>query len=559
MTDTSSNPRPGGQILIDCLRLHGVDTAFCVPGESFLASLDALHDVPDDIHLVVCRQEGGVANMAEAWGKLTGRPGIGFVTRGPGATNASVGVHTAHQDSTPMILFVGQVARHMVEREAFQEVDFRRMFGQMTKWVAQIDDPARIPELVSRAFHVATSGRPGPVVLAIPEDMQTEAADVDDGQPFRPTQAHPGPADMDRLRQLLAIAERPLVLAGGSPWSIAACNDLKDFAEANQLPVAVTFRRQDLLDNRHPCYAGVAGLGIDPNLKARIDATDLLIVIGAQLGELVTGGYTYFDFPRTRQRLVHVAAGVGELGKLHQFELGINAGMTEFCAAARAMEPVAAEWAAATEAAHADYLAFSSPQPMPGEVNFSEIVGWLSDHLPEDAILTNGAGNYTAWIHRFFRHKQYGTQLGPQSGAMGYSVPAAVAAAVRHPDRVVVSFNGDGCFQMNGQEFGTAVQEGARVIFLVITNGMYATIRMHQERRYPGRVSGSDLVNPDFAALARAYGASGETVVKTEEFAPAFERARAASGPALIELVIAPEAILPTATLSGLRDQARDN
>ena len=559
MTDTSSNPRPGGQILIDCLRLHGVDTAFCVPGESFLASLDALHDVPDDIHLVVCRQEGGVANMAEAWGKLTGRPGIGFVTRGPGATNASVGVHTAHQDSTPMILFVGQIARHMVEREAFQEVDFRRMFGQMTKWVAQIDDPARIPELVSRAFHVATSGRPGPVVLAIPEDMQTEAADVDDGQPFRPTQAHPGPADMDRLRQLLAIAERPLVLAGGSPWSIAACNDLKDFAEANQLPVAVTFRRQDLLDNRHPCYAGVAGLGIDPNLKARIDATDLLIVIGAQLGELVTGGYTYFDFPRTRQRLVHVAAGVGELGKLHQFELGINAGMTEFCAAARAMEPVAAEWAAATEAAHANYLAFSSPQPMPGEVNFSEIVGWLSDHLPEDAILTNGAGNYTAWIHRFFRHKQYGTQLGPQSGAMGYSVPAAVAAAVRHPDRVVVSFNGDGCFQMNGQEIGTAVQEGTRVIFLVITNGMYATIRMHQERRYPGRVSGTDLVNPDFAALARAYGASGETVVKTEEFAPAFERARAASGPALIELVIDPEAILPTATLSGLRDQARDN
>ena len=559
MTDTSSNPRPGGQILIDCLRLHGVDTAFCVPGESFLASLDALHDVPDDIHLVVCRQEGGVANMAEAWGKLTGRPGIGFVTRGPGATNASVGVHTAHQDSTPMILFVGQVARHMVEREAFQEVDFRRMFGQMTKWVAQIDDPARIPELVSRAFHVATSGRPGPVVLAIPEDMQTEAADIDDGQPFRPTQAHPGPADMDRLRQLLATAERPLVLAGGSPWSIAACNDLKDFAEANQLPVAVTFRRQDLLDNRHPCYAGVAGLGIDPNLKARIDATDLLIVIGAQLGELVTGGYTYFDFPRTRQRLVHVAAGVGELGKLHQFELGINAGMTEFCAAARAMEPVAAEWAAATEAAHADYLAFSSPQPMPGEVNFSEIVGWLSDHLPEDAILTNGAGNYTAWIHRFFRHKQYGTQLGPQSGAMGYSVPAAVAAAVRHPDCVVVSFNGDGCFQMNGQEIGTAVQEGTRVIFLVITNGMYATIRMHQERRYPGRVSGTDLVNPDFAALARAYGASGETVVKTEEFAPAFERARAASGPALIELVIDPEAILPTATLSGLRDQARDN
>ena len=556
MPDTaSSNLRSGGRVLIDCLRLHGVDTAFCVPGESFLASLDAFHDV-DDIHLVVCRQEGGVTNMAEAWGKLTGKPGIAFVTRGPGASNASVGIHTAHQDSTPLIMFVGQVARDMIEREAFQEVDFRRMFGQMTKWVAQIDDPARIPELVSRAFHVATSGRPGPVVLAIPEDMQRELVDVDDGQPFHPTQAHPGADDMGRLRDMLAAAERPLVLAGGGAWSTEACDDLKAFAEANDLPVAVTFRRQDLLDNRHPNYAGVVGLGIDPKLKDRIASTDLLIALGPQLGEIVSGGYTYFEFPRLRQRLVHISAGIDELGKLHQFDLGINSGMAEFCAAARAMDPVEPRWQAETAAAHADYLAFSTPQPMPGDVNCAEVVAWLSDTLPADAIITNGAGNYSVWVHRFFRHKQYGTQLGPQSGAMGYSVPAAVAAAIRHPDRLVVSFNGDGCFQMNGQEIGTAVQENANVIFIVVNNGMYATIRMHQERHYPGRVSGTDLVNPDFAALARTYGASGETVTRTEDFAPAFERARAADGPALIELVIDPEAILPTSTLSGLREQA---
>ena len=556
MPDTASPKlRAGGQILIDCLRLHGVDTAFCVPGESFLASLDALHDT-DSIHLVVCRHEGGVSNMAEAWGKLTGKPGIAFVTRGPGASNAAVGIHTAHQDSTPLIVFVGQVARDMIEREAFQEVDFRRMFGQMTKWVAQIDDPARIPELVSRAFHVATSGRPGPVVLAIPEDMQTELADVDDGQPYRTTQAHPGPGDMARLRDMLAAAERPLVLVGGGGWSRDASDDLTAFAEANDLPVAVTFRRQDLIDNRHPNFAGVVGLGIDPKLKERIATTDLLIALGPQLGEIISGAYTYFEFPRPRQRFAHISAGVDELGKLHQFDLGINAGMAEFCAAARAMEPVEARWRAETEAAHSDYLAFTTPQPMPGPVNYAEIVGWLSDNLPEDAIITNGAGNYTVWVHRFFRHKQYGTQLGPQSGAMGYAAPAAVAAAIRHRDRVVVSFNGDGCFQMHGMEIGTAVQEGAKVIFIVVNNGMYGTIRMHQERKYPGRVSGTDLVNPDFAALARAYGAFGETVVTTEDFAPAFERARAAEGPSLIEIVIDPEAILPTSTLSGLREQA---
>jgi len=553
---SSSNLRTGGQILVDCLRLHGVDTVFCVPGESYLATLDAFHDVQDKIDLVVCRQEGGVTNMADAWGKMTGKPGIAFVTRGPGATNASVGIHTAHQDSTPLILFVGQIARDMAEREAFQEVDYRRMFGEMTKWVAQIDSAARIPEMVSRAFHVATSGRPGPVVLALPEDMQTERADTEDGQPYRSAQANPGATDMDKFRDMLASAKKPMVLAGGGGWSAEACADLAAFAEANRLPVATAFRRQDLMDNRHPNFAGVVGLGINPKLKDRLDDTDLLIVLGPQLGEIVTGGYTYFTFPKPKQTMIHISAGVDELGKVYQADLGINAGMAEFCAAAKAMTPVDASWACEAETAHADYMAFSTPPDMPGDVNYSEIVGWLSDNLPEDAVITNGAGNYTVWVHRFFRYKQYGTQLAPQSGAMGYGVPSGVAAGVRHRDRIVVSFSGDGCFQMNGQEIGTAVQQGVKTIFIVVNNGMYGTIRMHQETHYPKRKSGTDLHNPDFAALARAYGAHGETVTKTADFEAAFEHCRAVDGPSLIELVIEPDAVLPTSTLSGIQAAA---
>ena len=553
---SSSNLRTGGQILVDCLRLHGVDTVFCVPGESYLATLDAFHDVQDKIDLVVCRQEGGVTNMADAWGKMTGKPGIAFVTRGPGATNASVGIHTAHQDSTPLILFVGQIARDMAEREAFQEVDYRRMFGEMTKWVAQIDSAARIPEMVSRAFHVATSGRPGPVVLALPEDMQTERADTEDGQLYRSAQANPGATDMDKFRDMLASAKKPMVLAGGGGWSAEACADLAAFAEANRLPVATAFRRQDLMDNRHPNFAGVVGLGINPKLKDRLDDTDLLIVLGPQLGEIVTGGYTYFTFPKPKQTMIHISAGVDELGKVYQADLGINAGMAEFCAAAKAMTPVDASWAGEAETAHADYMAFSTPPDMPGDVNYSEIVGWLSDNLPDDAVITNGAGNYTVWVHRFFRYKQYGTQLAPQSGAMGYGVPSGVAAGVRHRDRIVVSFSGDGCFQMNGQEIGTAVQQGVKTIFIVVNNGMYGTIRMHQETHYPKRKSGTDLHNPDFAALARAYGAHGETVTKTADFEAAFDRCRAAEGPSLIELVIEPDAVLPTSTLSGIQAAA---
>lgn len=557
MADRGSNLRTGGRILVDCLRLHGVDTVFCVPGESYLATLDAFHDHRDAIDLVVCRQEGGVAYMAETWGKMTGRPGIAFATRGPGGTNASIGVHVAHQDSTPLILFLGQVARGMAEREAFQEIDFRRMFGVMAKWVAQIDDPARVPEMVSRAFHVATSGRPGPVVLALPEDMQTEGADAADGQPFHVLQPHPGAAEMERFRTLLAGARRPLALAGGGGWSAGACDDLRAFAEANDLPVAVAFRRQDLVDNRHPNYAGVVGLGADPRLRARVDDADLLVALGAQLGEIVSDGYRSFAFPKPRQTLVHVAAGIDDLGKVHQADLAINAGMAPFCAAARALEPVAPRWSGETAAAHADYLAFSTPGEASGPVDYARIVSWLSDALPEDAIVANGAGNYTVWIHRYFRYKRYGTQLAPQAGAMGYGVPAGVAAAIRHRDRTVVSISGDGCFLMNGQEIATAVRHGAGTIFLVVSNGIYGTIRMHQERHYPGRVSGTDLVNPDFAALARAHGIPGATVRKTEEFAPAFEEARADGGPALIEIALPAESALPTATLSEIRDAAR--
>ena len=553
---SGSNLRTGGQILVDCLRLHGVGTVFCVPGESYLATLDAFHDVRDSIRLVVCRQEGGAANMAEAWGKMTGRPGIAFATRGPGAANASIGLHTARQDSTPLILFVGQVARGMAEREAFQEVDFRRMFGQMTKWVAQIDDAARIPEMVGRAFQVATSGRPGPVVLALPEDMQTERAGAADGAPFRPVQAHPGAGDMDRLRDMLGTARRPLLLVGGGGWSADACDDLQAFAEAFDLPVAAAFRRQDLFDNRRPNYAGVVGLGIDPKLKTRLDETDLLVAVGPQLGEIVSGGYAYFTFPKPRQRFVHVAAGVGELGKVYQADLAINAGMAEFCAAARALAPSRGDRTEWTKSARADYLAFSTAGGMPGAVNYSAVVAWLSDTLPENAVIANGAGNFSIWVHRFFRYKRYGTQLAPQSGAMGYGVPAGVAAGIRHPDRIVVSVSGDGCFLMNGQELATAAQQNVAVIFIVVNNGIYGTIRMHQERHYPARKSGTDLVNPDFAALARSYGAHGETVRRTEEFAPAFERARAAGGPALIELVIDPDAVLPTSTLAEIRADA---
>ena len=550
-------PRTGGQILVDQLRIHGTDLAFCVPGESYLPVLDALYDVRDEIRLIVCRQEGGAANMAEAYGKLTGNPGICFVTRGPGATNASIGIHTAFQDSTPMILFIGQVGSDVVEREAFQEIDYRRMFGPMTKWVAQIDRADRIPEMVSHAFHVAVAGRPGPVVLALPEDMLAATAVCVDAAHFQRVQAYPSPQAMQRLQALLAAAERPLLLLGGGGWSAGACADIQAFAEKNSLPVACAFRFQDLIANRHPNYIGDVGIAINPRLAERVKAADLVLAVGPRLGEMTTCGYTLFDIPRPKQTLVHVHASAEELGRVYQAAVMVNAGMAEFAACAAAMPSAdSGPWQTWFADARADYLANIVPGAMPGDLDLGAVMVWLRESLPRNAILTNGAGTFSIWVHRFYQYGGFRTQLAPTSGAMGYGVPSAIAAKLVYPERTVVSFSGDGCFLMNGQELATAVQYGLPVIFVVVNNGMYGTIRLHQERSYPGRVHGTSLVNPDFAALARAYGATGEIITRTDQFAPAFERALVAGGPALLELRIDPEAITPSTTLSALRAAA---
>ncbi len=553
----SSNLRTGGQILIDQLKIHGVDTAFCVPGESYLAALDALHDARDQIKLIVCRQEGGAAYMAEAYGKMTGRPGICFVTRGPGATNASVGVHTALQDSSPMILFIGQVARDQVEREAFQEIDFRRMYGQMAKWVAEIDDAARIPEYVSQAFHRAVNGRPGPVVLALPEDMLTDRVGIADAGRYKPVRPAPSAAQMQELRDRLSKAKRPLMILGGGGWSAEAVADIRTFAEAMNLPTGCSFRCQDLFDNLHANYAGDVGIGINPKLAARVKNADLLLVVGARMGEMTSSGYTLLDIPVPQQSLIHVHASAEELGRVYQAALPINAGMAEFAAMAKALPPLTSRaWDAETKSAHADYLDWSTPPQVEGPVQMGEIMAWLESRLPEDAIMTNGAGNYATWLHRFHRHRRFRTQLAPTNGSMGYGVPSAIAAKGVAPDRMVVSFNGDGCYMMNGQELATAVQYNLPVIFVIVNNGTYGTIRMHQERTYPGRVSGTDLVNPDFVALAKAYGAHGELVEKTADFAPAFERCAKAGKPAVIEIRLSAEVLTPRQTLSQIRAAA---
>jgi acetolactate synthase-1/2/3 large subunit len=557
MAATPSGLRSGGQILVDALRIHGVDAVFCVPGESYLAVLDALHDARDRIRLFSCRQEGGAAFMAEAYGKLTGRPGICFVTRGPGACNAAIGVHTARQDSTPLILFVGQVARDQSEREAFQEVDCRQMYGPLAKWVAQVDDPRRLPELVSRAFHTATGGRPGPVVLALPEDMLTERAAVADAGPYRVVRPHPGPTDLAAMRGLLAGAFRPLVIVGGSGWTADGCRDLAAFAEANRLPVACTFRRQDVLDNDHPCYVGDLGTATPAPLADRVKQADVLLVVGTRLGEVPTQGYTLVTPPRPKPALIHVHAGTEELGRVYQADVAINAGPAEWAAAARALAPVdAPPWGEWTAGARRDYLATREPDPCPGAVDMPAVMATIRESLPPEAIVTNGAGNYTGWVHRYYRYRRFGTQLAPTSGAMGYGVPAAIAAKVVHPDRPVVGFSGDGCFLMTGQELATAIQYGLDPVLLVVNNGMYGTIRMHQERAYPGRVSGTDLVNPDFAAYARAFGAHAEIVARTADFAPAWARARGAGRAALIELRVDPEAITTRTSLSAIRARA---
>jgi len=546
--------RTGGRILVDNLLRQGVDLAFCVPGESYLPVLDALYDVREQLRLVVCRQEGGAAYMAEAYGKLTGRPGILFVTRGPGATNAAVGIHTARQDSTPLIAFVGQVGGDFADREAFQEIDYRRMYEGVAKWTAQIDRAERIPEYVARAFRVALSGRPGPVVVALPEDMLSAGAQAEDAARVEPVRVGPTPQQMAALRTLLAGAKRPLVIVGGSGWTVQACADLTRFAEANALPVACAFRAQDVFDNTHTQYAGDVGIAINPLLAARVRVADVLLVIGERLGEMVTSGYSLLAVPQPKQSLIHVHPGGDELGRVYQPALAIESSLPEFTAALAAMVPVAEpSWRGSATQAHEEYLAWQAPRPIRGSLDLWQVVATLRERLPEDTILASGAGNYTAWLHRLFRCRRYRSQVAPYSGSMGYGVPSAIAAKLVHPQRTVLSWNGDGCFLMNGQELATAVQYGLAIVFVVLDNGMYGTIRMHQEREYPGRVYGTDLRNPDFAALARAYGADGETVTVTEQFAPALERALASVRPTLLHLRIDPQAITMNATIDEIR------
>jgi acetolactate synthase-1/2/3 large subunit len=543
--------RHGGQILADQLKAQGVTRVFSVPGESFLALLDGLHD--SGIANIVCRHEGGAAMMAEAQGKMTGRPGICLVTRGPGATNASAGVHVARQDSTPMILLVGQIETGHRDREAFQEIDYRAVFGGLAKWVAEIDDTARIPEYIARAFRVATSGRPGPVVLALPEDMLSASVDVPDrAGPIpdaRPDLSAPARAAME----LLATAERPLVVVGGPHWSAEAARDLARFAEAHALPVALGFRRQDYLDNRHPSYAGDLNVGVNPRLAQRLRDADALLVIGSRLGDIETQGYTLLSPQSHGKRLIHAHPDADEPGRVWATDLAITARAPDLVAALAALNAPARRWPDWTAAARADYDWWTTPVTSPGAVKQEQVIRWLSEHLPEDAILTNGAGNYAAWLHRYFTYKQFRTQLAPTSGSMGYGFPAAIAASLEHPGRTVICLAGDGCLQMTLNEMSTAIQHGATPIVIVVNNGRYGTIRMHQEKHYPGRVSGTMLANPDFAALARAYGGHGETVRDGADFPEAFARARAAGTLAVIELVVDEEALGTALTLSAAR------
>ena len=550
--------RHGGRVLVDQLVIHGADNAFTVPGESFLAALDGFYDVKDRLKLVVCRHEAGAANMAEAYGKLTNRPGICFVTRGPGATHASVGVHTAFQDSTPMILFVGDVGSGFRDREAFQEVDFSKMFAPLAKWVARIDDARRIPEYVARAFQVATSGRRGPVVLALPEDVLSEEVQVADARPYVPSVSHPGREAIEHFRQLLAGARRPFVLLGGSGWTREACHDMQRFVEANALPCGCAFRFMDLIDNRIDNYAGDVGIGINPILAERVRTTDLLIAVGPRLGEITTSGYTLLDSPVPRQKLVHVHPGAEEIGSVYQPELGILSDYAPFARSVAAMEPIAdPPWKNSVAEARADFDAWTARRAIPGRVQMWDVIDWINRNTPEDTIFCNGAGNFSQWLHRFHRYTGWRTQIGPTSGAMGYGLPAAIAAKLARPERTVIAWCGDGDFLMTGQELGTAVQHEAAVITIIVNNGMYGTIRMHQEKHYPGRVVGTDLVNPQFAAYARSFGAVGEIVEETAQFGPAFERCAASGKPAVIEVRIDPQAITPNTTLDAIRAGAR--
>jgi len=547
----------GGQLIVNALATQGVERIFCVPGESYLPVLDALHD--SDIHTTVCRQEGGAAMMAEAWGKLTGVPGICFVTRGPGATNATAGIHIALQDSSPMILFIGQIGAGIREREAFQEVDYRAFLGSAVKWVAEIEDASRIGEMVARAFHTATSGRPGPVALALPESTLSQLAAPTLMKPWTQVETHPGPTELHQFTHRLAKAKSALAIVGGSRWSQQSVLDFQQIAEQWQLPVACSFRRQMLFDHTHANYAGDVGIGINPALRQQIEQADLIILIGTRFSEMPSQDYQLLAVPTPRQQLIHVYPGAEELGRVYQADLAIHASPEALVQGLKTLSPPArqASRAARVTRVHNSYIEWSSAtMHTPGNVQMSSVLNTLAEQLPDDAVITNGAGNYASWIHRFWTFRCYGSQVAPTSGSMGYGLPAAIAAKLAEPTRCVVAMAGDGCFQMTMQEFGTAVQSGAAVIVIVVDNGMYGTIRMHQEKTFPGRISATTLQNPDFAALARAYGVSGQTVSTSDQFPAALRKARQSDAPNLIHILLDPEAITPTTTLAKLRDTA---
>jgi acetolactate synthase-1/2/3 large subunit len=549
--------RTGGQVLVDQLEVHGVRHAFCVPGESYLPVLDALHDAA--IRLVSCRHEAAAANMAESYGKLTGRPGVCLVTRGPGATHASVGVHIASQDSTPMILLVGQVPRASRGRDAFQELDYPHAFGGLglAKWVAEADTAERLPELVARAFSVALAGRPGPVVLALPEDVLSDETEVPDATSAQVARPAPGEDDLARLGRLLAGAERPLAIVGEGGWTAETAADALGFCEANRIPVAASFRCQDYVDNRSDVYAGHLTLGMDPTLAARVEAADLILALGGRLGEVTTRGYTLLEAPRPRQTLVHAHPDPDELGRVYEPELPIVTALPELAAALGRLGVVdPSRWEGWAGEARADYLASLERRPLPGDLDLGEVMTFLRNRLPDDAVVTCGAGNFTVWVHRFFEFSRFPTQLAPRAGAMGYGLPAALTAKVLDPERPAVCVAGDGDFMMSAPELATAVQYGLDPIVMVVDNGMFGTIRMHQERLYPGRVVGTDLVNPDFADFARSFGCHAETVERTGDFEAAFDRAVASGTVAVIDLRVDPEAIHPRFTIAELRASA---
>lgn len=549
--------RTGGQILVEQLRIHGVRHVFCVPGESFLAVLDALYDA--DIEVTVCRQEGGAVMMAEAHGKLTGRPAAAFVTRGPGATNAAAGVHIASHDSTPLLVFVGQIERGVRERGALQELDYRATYGPLAKWATEIEDARRIPEVVSRAVYTSMSGRPGPVVIGLPEDMLVDVVECTDGTPAKQVEAYPAPEQMQEIESLLNGAKRPFVVVGGTRWNQDACNAIATWARENDVPVAVSLRRQMLFPVSNPSFVGDLGFGANPQLVEQVKQADLILLVGSRMSEVPSQGYTLLDIPVPQQKLVHVFPDPAELGKVYSPEVAVCATPVAFV---KELAQLKLSGSASRSAYRADLRKIwerwsdTSSISSPGALQMAKVIDHLNETLPSDAILCNGAGNYATWVHRFYRFNQYATQLAPTSGSMGYGVPAAVGAQRLYPDRTVVAFAGDGCFLMHGQEFATAVQYGLPIIVVVVDNGMFGTIRMHQERDYPERVVGTALQNPDFCAYAEAFGGHGERVERTEEFAPALERARKSGKPSIIHCIIDPEAISPAFTLSEVREKA---